>query len=156
MPRLFKQLGEGYGPSAVTVTVQIDGNTVFSGSVPTIDAPIPGVVPGTQLGEECFNWNEPVANFLGSRSFSITVSGGGSFQLNTTLAQSNVANVDAYGTFYTQTVGNVVYSDPLTNVMIDGVPYTRPSDPSLTGQWGWNISPGSVLTATLNINTTMG
>ena len=156
MPRLFKQLGEGYGSSAVSITAQIDGNTVYSGTVPTINAPVPGVEPSVQLGVECFSWSEPVANFSGSRSFSISVSGGGSFQLNATLAQSNVANLDAYGLVYTQTVGNVVYSDPLTNVMIDGVPYTRPTDPSLTGQNGWNISSGSVLTATLNINTTMG
>ena len=156
MPRIFKQLGEGYGSSAVSITAQIDGNTVYSGTVPTINAPVPGVEPGVQLGVECFSWSEPVANFSGSRSFSISVSGGGSFQLNATLAQSNVANLDAYGLVYTQTVGNVVYSDPLTNVMIDGVPYTRPTDPSLTGQNGWNISSGSVLTATLNINTTMG
>jgi len=156
MPRIFKQLGEGYGSSAVSITAQIDGNTVYSGTVPTIDAPPPGVKPGVQLGVDCFSWSEPVANFSGSRSFTVSVSGGGSFQLNMTLAQSNVANLDAYGLVYTHTVGNVVYADPLTNVMIDGVSYPPPTDPSLNGQWGWNIPSGGVLTATLNINTTMG
>ena len=156
MPRIFKQLGQGYGPSAVSITAQIDGNTVFSGSVPTIDAPIPGRVPETPLGEECFNWNEPVANFSGSRSFSISVSGGGSFQLNETLAQNDESNINSYGFVFTEIIGNVIYSDPLTNVMIDGIPFTRTNDPSLTGQNGWNIPSGSTFTATLNINTVAG
>jgi hypothetical protein len=156
MPRIFKQLGQGYGPSAVSITAQIDGNTVFSGSVPTIDSPVPGVVPGVTLGNECFNWVEPVANFSGSRSFSVSVSGGGSFQLNDTFAQNDVANANSYGWIYTQNIGNTIYSDPLTNVMIDGIALSRADDPSLTGQNGWNIPFGSVFTATLNVNTQMG
>lgn len=154
MPRIFKQQGQGYGPSNVTVTAQIDGNTVFSGNVPTIDAPIPGMDLGVQLGVTCFSWNEP-DDFTGTRTLSISVDGEGTFQLNSTLAQDNWANIDSYGPFYRQTIGNIVYSDPLTNVMIDGISFSRTDDSSLTGQYGWNIPSGSVFTATLNINIGM-
>lgn len=156
MPRIFKQLGQGYGSSTVSITAQIDGNTVFSGSVPTADTLPPGVDPSTELGQDCFNWTEPVANFAGARTFSITVSGGDCFQLNQTLAQDNIANANSYGFVFQQTIGNVIYSDPLTNVTIDGIAVDHPDEPSLPGQWGYNIPSGSVLTATLTVNTLMG
>lgn len=43
MSRIFKQLGHGYGASPVTITAQIDGNTIFSGTIPTTDTPLPGI-----------------------------------------------------------------------------------------------------------------
>ena len=152
MPRIFKQLGHAYGDSPVSIVAQIDGNTVFSGTVPTTDSAVPEVEPDVQLGLDCFSWTEPTANFTGTRSLSIAVSGG-VFQIGQTLAQANVANADQYGFVYSANVGGVIFSDPLTDVMIGGAAQTQPDDPTLPGQWGWTIPAGSTLTATLNINT---
>jgi len=152
MPRIFKQLGHGYGAEPVSIVAQIDGNTVFSGTVPTADTPIPGPEPGVQLGLDCFQWTEATGNFVGTQSLSITVTGG-SFQIGQTLAQSSLANADQYGSVYHTHTGNVVFTDPLTNVSIDGESRVRPDDPVLTGQWGWLLESGQTLLATLNINT---
>lgn len=152
MSRIFKQLGHGYGVEPVSVIAQIDGNTVFSGTVPTTDTPIPGPEPGVQLGLDCFQWTEPTGNFVGTQSLSITVTGG-SFQIGQTLAQMSLANADQYGFVYYIDIGNVSFTDPLTNVSIDGESQVRPEDPSLNGQWGWLLQPGQTLLATLNINT---
>lgn len=152
MPRIFQQFGSGYSDvgTPVNIEVQIDGNTVFSGAVPTVNAPVPGYQPDTRLGQLCFEWTEPVANFVGTKSLSISVSGGGEFQLNDTLAQGNVADPDEYGEIYETTIGNVWYGDPLSEVSIGGEAQMRPLNPA--GQWGWNIMSGEILTATLNIN----
>ena len=152
MPRIFKQLGHGYGAEPVAIVAQLDGNTVFSGTVPTADTPVPGPDPDVQLGLDCFQWTEPVGNFVGTKSLSISVAGG-MFQIGETKAQGNLANVDQYIPVYVTTIGNVVFSDPLTNVSINGQSMTRPEEPGRYGQWGWLLQPGDTLTATLNINT---
>lgn len=159
MSRIFKQMGHGYGAAPVSIVAQIDGNTVYSGTVPTTDEPVPGEEPGVQLGLDCFQWTEPVANFVGTRSYSISCSGG-IFQLGATAAQWNLANAASFGFVYEQMenfgAGNVLITDPLTDVSINGVPQTRPDDPTvegtLPGQWGWVIPDGGTLTATLNVN----
>lgn len=151
MSRIFKQLGHGYGAAPVSIVAQIDGNTVFSGTVPTNDVPVPGETPNQQLGLPCFDWAEPVANFVGTKSLSISCTDG-VFQIGETLAQGNVANVDQYGPIYESTVGNVIYGDPLSQVFINGAAQTYLRDPELPGQWGWTLQPGDTLTATLNIN----
>jgi hypothetical protein len=140
MSRIFKQLGQGYSASPVTVNVLIDGNTVFSGTIPTVDAPVPGYEPDVNLGADCFSWTEADANFTGSRALSIAVSGG-YFQTGVTLAQSSTGNSMIYGQFNEQ--------DPLSDVQIDGVPYVRDAEPP--GQWGWTIQNGQTLTATLTV-----
>lgn len=152
MSRIFQQLGRGYAANPVSIVAQIDGNTVFSGAVPTSDAPVPLADPTHELGALCFDWTEPSGNFVGNLSFSITATGG-RFQLGATLAQSNVANAAEYATVYLTTIDGVFFSDPLTNVIIDGIPQTSPVDPELPGQWGWVIENGSTLTATLRVNT---
>ena len=153
MPRIFKQLGHGYGDKPVNILAQIDGNTVFTGAIPTTDIPIPNPQPNVQLGLDCFQWTESTDNFVGTKSISISVTNG-MFQIGETLAQTNLANADQYGFVYQNPpIGNALFSDPLTNVTINGQSVTRPEDPELNGQWGWCIQSGETLTATLNINT---
>lgn len=151
MPRIFRQLGHGYGAVPVSIVAQIDGNTVFSGTVPTVDVPVPSAEPGVQLGLPCFDWTEPVTNFVGTKSLSISVTGG-EFQIGETLAQANVANADQYGVVYSANIDGVYFSDPLSAVYINGQAVVRPGTPQFAGQWGWTIESGKTLTATLNIN----
>lgn len=152
MPRIFKQLGHGYGAEPVIIVAQIDGNTIFTGAVPTTDTPIPGPDIEAELGLECFQWTDATGNFVGTQSLSISVTGG-AFQIAQTVAQSSLANADQYGFVYQTDIGNVVFSDPLTNVSINGQSVIRPDDPEMNGQWGWLLQSGDTLTATLNINT---
>lgn len=154
MPRIFKQLGQGYGESPVSIVAKIDGNTVFSGTVPTINSAVPGEMLSTALGVDCFSWTDPVADFQGTRNLSIAVSGG-FFQTGETMAQISTDDPEHYGWVYTSNIGDVIFSDPLTEVSIDGSVKTRPEDTDLPGQWGWTIPSGSTLTATLNINKVM-
>lgn len=151
MPRIFQQLGQGYGPTPTNVVAQIDGNTVFSGPVPTLDAPVPGVDLAHNLGVLCFDWAESDIYFSGEKTLSITVIDG-TFQMGQTLAQSETADPTAYGFIYKAEVGNQIFSDPLTNVVIDGVARTRPEQAPLLGQWGWTLEAGSSLSATMRVN----
>lgn len=146
MSRIFKQFGTGYASLPVSITAQVDGTTVYSGTVPTVDGPVPGYIePPANVHGEAFSWTGPAGNFLGAQSFSIT-STNGPFQLGKTLAQYNAANLSEFGQFYT--LDGV--SDPLSNVMIDGVLVAHEVD--IDGQWNYTVPAGSTLSATLNIN----
>lgn len=163
MSRIFKQFANGYGPTPVEIVAQIDGNTVYSGTVPTIDGPVPSFIPPTDPfinpHAECFSWTEDSGN-ASTRSISITVvNGDGVLQLGQTLAQEtlwgNGSYIDPYNVFYRVELegptGNFVYGDPFSNVVIDGEPQTRPLEP-YSGQWYRIIPAGSTLTATINVN----
>lgn len=150
MQRIFKQYGRGYDDSPVSIVAQIDGNTVFSGTVPTSNPPYPDSWSGgSDPNTECFSWTEPTANAV-TRTLSITVTNG-TFQTGVTLAQSDAGNAAAYGPFYEQLVGEVMYGDPFSNVVIGGQSVDRPVN-ELPGQWNWNIPAGFTLTATVNCN----
>jgi hypothetical protein len=156
MARSFRQLGMGYGSSPVSIRASIDGSQVFSGTVPTVDQPIPGdtrPVPPPQ--ESCFSWTEQ-DQWTGTRSFEVVNTGSGIFQLTLTQAIGNLADENSWAGVFSQTVttpsGDITYLDPFTEVSIDGVPRTKPADTSAYGQWHWNLGPGSSFTAVLNVN----
>lgn len=149
--RNFTQCGQAYGSTTASVTSTIDGTVIFSGSVPTLDTPIPSL-PANVVTPEIFTWTNTVA-FAGTQSYSIAVTGS-PLLLSFTGADHCVANnVAQFGTFYAYEIDGVTVPDPLTNVGIDGVPQTRgPDNSTLTGQWQWLIPAGSTFTATLNVN----
>jgi hypothetical protein len=41
--RTIQLLGQGYGPSPADITVTLNGNTVFSGTISTVDQPVPSL-----------------------------------------------------------------------------------------------------------------
>lgn len=151
MPRIFQQLGHGYGPSPTTIVVQIDGTTVFSGPVPTADEPVPGEDLAHNYGVLCFDWTESDTYFAGEKTLSIAVTNG-VFKIGETLAQSSNVDPTAYGSIYKEALGNLLLGDPLTNVVIDGVSRSRPEQAPLLGQWGWVLAAGSSLSATMRVN----
>lgn len=150
MSRIFQQFGHGYEAESANIVAQINGTTVFSGAVPTTNAPLPGPEIENPPGVLCFEWTEADTNFVGNLSLSITVIDG-TFLMGMTQAQSNVANAAEYGLVYiTEEAGNA-FGDPLADVIIDGYPQTRPPAPP-AGQWGWSVESGSTLTATIQVN----
>lgn len=153
MSRIFQQLGQAYGSSDVSVTVQLDGNTVFSGSVPAVDQPVSSPTPGADLTSEVFRWTDANEG-TGNRTISITATGG-TLRLGKTLAQIDSAQPDVFD-FCHAILTEGENADPLRDVTIDGVSKPRLDDPSLTGQWWWDIESGSTLAATLNVNIALG
>ena len=162
--RTFKQFGQAYGSIPTTIVATIDGVQVFSGSVNTVDEPIPtGPVPN--LNSELFTWTNTV-DFAGTQSFSISVMGSPLLLSDTTanypflpgINGNNVSNsaitdsVAHFTYFYTSNIDGIERADPFTNVTIGGVSRERETNNSeLTGQWHWLIPVGSTFNATLNV-----
>ena len=170
--RTFKQLGQGYGSSNATITAKINGATVFSGIVPTANQRLPGSPSGTDdTYPTLFTWTNDV-DFAGTQTMEITVTGA-----TVLLAATNANYVpvavavtgplsnpdpnyvptyessgpDTYNVIFKEEVDGFVYTDPTTNVTIDGVPKSVARDSSLLGQRHWTISPGSTFTCQLNV-----
>jgi hypothetical protein len=148
--RTFQQYAQGYGSIPCQVVCQINGNTVFSGSVTTVDHPLPTLPDlAVTIDNVAWTWQEDV-EFTGSKSITVSVSGS-PLVLATTLADNPYSNVQSFGGFYSIEVGNVVYSDPLTDETIDGVPQSGPYNPDLPGQWWWMIPAGSTFAAIMHV-----
>ena len=149
--RIFKQTGQAYGSTPASITATIDGTVVYTGSVPTLDTPVPSL-PTTMLTPEIFTWTNTVA-FAGTQSYSIAVTGS-PLLLDFTGADHCIANnVSEFYNFYTYEISGVTVADPFTDVTINGVAMQRgPDNSTLPGQWQWLIPAGSTLTATLNVN----
>lgn len=147
--RNFIQQGLAYGSTTASVTVSLDGNQIFSGSVLTLDQPVPPG-PGPDINDDVCQWTLP-ADFSGQKSLTVQVSGSPFILADTMADRTDTSNTASYVNLYwPQTIGNVDVSDPLTNVAIDGIPQARTSVES--GQWYWKIYPGQTLTATLNVS----
>ena len=152
--RNFKQCGQAYGATPVSITATIDGTVVYTGSVPTLNTPVPSL-PANVASPEIFTWTN-TTTFSGTQSYSIAVTGS-PLLLDFTAADQFSANDAAqfYG-FYSCEIGGVTVADPFTNVSIDGVSKTRgPDNQTLPGQWQWLIPAGSTFTATLNVTPTL-
>ena len=147
--RTFQQHAQGYGPNPAQVTVQIDGNTVFAGTVSTLDQPMP-MMPNSDLvlDHEAWSWQDD-STFSGTKSISIGVTGS-SLLLGTTLANS-VGNAELYTAFYSVDIDGVSYPDPFSDVTIDGIPQSGQYNPDLPGQWWWTIPAGSNFNAIMHV-----
>ena len=153
--RIFQQYAQGYGSTPCHVVCQIDGNTVFSGTVETLDQPYPALPDPEFVTVPAWTWQDS-ADFTGTRQFTVSVTGS-TLLLAQTLANNpygNVANLDQFTSFYSQEIDGVVYNDPFTNETINGVVQQGPFVPENSGQWWWKIPAGSTFTATLNIVAT--
>lgn len=152
--RSFQQFAQGYGSEPAQITFQIDGNTVFSGSITTFNQPWP-TLPDPDFTEPALGWTwQDSANVSGTKQISIAVSGS-PVLLAQTLANNpfgNAANLDQFSSFYSQEIDGITYDDPFSDEAIDGVELSGPFQTNLAGQWWWQIPPGSTFTATMHIN----
>lgn len=69
--------GYGFGPSDATTTVTLDGNTIFTGAVPTTNQPVPSLPDTGLLGESVvlFSFEVPV-DFQGTKPMTCQVTNG--------------------------------------------------------------------------------
>lgn len=164
--RTFIQQGQGYGSTPVNVTVKLDGNTVYSGVIPTVDQAPPqgGTGEGSGPVTNLFSWTNDTS-FSGTQDFRVEVAPGGILLMTQTVANytetvDNIAgnvvvipgNVNGFLGFWTEQIGDASIGDPFTNETIDNVPQEEHPDPGqLSGQWWWYVSGGSVFAATLNV-----
>jgi len=162
--RTFIQRGQAYGIEPVTITAQIDGVQVFSGPVNTIDEPVPALPSlDTQIGVDIFSWAEDVL-FSGTKTMEITVTGG------TLLVTSSSANYcpvtgdlspltfstgpDIFAPYYTiEQADGSLFTDPITNVFINGVSVERDTESGLTGNWIWKVPHGTAFVCTINVQS---
>lgn len=171
--RTFRQNGQGYSSTPVTIIAKIDGVTVFEGEVPTLDEQYPALPqPNVEFGVPMFTWEEPLDKTSGQMALEITVTNGRLLiadtysdasmatppapTVPTDIAQSQYVDELLFVDLtWWQYVDQVWHVDAFTNVTIDGVAQTRPtagysSDVPL-GQWYWQVDEGSVFTCNINI-----
>ena len=170
--RTFKQQGQGYGSSPVSIVATIDGNTVYSGTIPTVDQPIPAL-PNTAeyIGQDLFTWTADVA-FTGNFNLQITVTGG-TFLMTETLAnyvrapdESGASGGPGYFGYPSydhsgrpdpgnpprrpdQPGPNIRIVNTLVSATVNGVSVPVASTTDLPGQWYILIPSGGTLNAVL-------
>jgi hypothetical protein len=147
--RTFQQFGQAYGSTPATITASINGTVIFSGEIPTIDAPLPALPNLAVKGTELFTWTNTV-DFSGTQSFSISVTNSPLLLTDTSADYCFANNSSEFQSFYSYIEGDFIITDPLSNTAIDAVGVQRTTE--LSGQWYWLIPAGSTFTATLNIN----
>ena len=153
MVRTFSQKGQAYGSVACKITAKIDGAVVFSGEIPTANTPIPLLPDSTiDLGVDLFSWSKPV-DLSGSYELEIAVDNAILIITDTKADYVNPQDLSQSADgFYTIEIDGVMYRDPFTDVKINGVAQVGQYNPATPGQWYWRVDPGSVFTATVNIN----
>ena len=149
--RTFRQHAIAFGSTPTQVVCQIGGNTVYSGSVTTLNESLPELPNATySIDTVAWSW-QANAEFSGSQEVSITVTGS-PLLLADTLANNPLGNVANFTPFYSTEQSGVTFNDPYTNEAIDGVAQSRSFDPAMTGQWWWVIPGGSTFTATMHVD----
>jgi hypothetical protein len=156
--RTIQFLGAGFGETAATVVATLDGNTVFSGTVPTSNVAVPDL-PNLELTSqtvELFSFEIPM-DFVGNIPMTCQTT-----NQTVIFAQilANYTNVTITGETdgYIESSGANGYidldqsgnTDPRNNVTINGSPVT-PDHGDLPGTWWWTISTPTILAYNLEI-----
>lgn len=151
MPEKFiTQRVQGYNNQPVTVTVQIDGNILLQGSVPTENIS-PPTLPNlsTDVGINAWSWTVD-ADFNGTQTLTVSVDDGILLLCDTFYTLSDQPG-NVYPLVLKQTQGNLDFYDPFTAVSINGVAMDPIREPELDGQWIWQLQAGDEFTCTVNI-----
>jgi hypothetical protein len=160
--RTFKQLGQAYGSTPVTIVAHVDGTEVYSGVVPTDDQAIPALPNlDISLTSQLFTWEKAIAD-SGTSVLSVSVTGGALVLADTfaNYAKTWSANVspktaistgaDGWASLNDLTAGPPApsYIDPLSNVTINGI--ARTADRSTgPGQYYWSLQAGDAFICTV-------
>jgi hypothetical protein len=139
-------LGNGYGPTGTpaAVTVTFNGNSVFSGNIPTIySAGEPLKAPYEM--QPLFTVEVPVET-IGTFPMTVQVTAGDQVDLTQILSNLNneAGNVDV---FWFMGGGG----DNRTNVVINGQSQSIPEPRTEEGEWTWSIPAGGTLTCDIHV-----
>lgn len=163
--RTIQFCGYGYGDVPVQINAHINGNTVFSGAVPTLDQPMPDPSINMASAPVLFTVNSTLfpTEFSGSYPMTISVATGYGIVLGRTLSNymllvnetANViipGNATGFLNCYTGTPTNSEGTpDSRSSVTIDAVAQVPPLEASL-GEWTWLVAQGSTLACNFNVS----
>lgn len=164
--RTIKQQGQLYGTGPAVVIAKIEGVEVFNGTLPAVNQPIPALPTSNPVTAiDLFSWGEEIS-FEGTRNLEVSVTGA-TLLLTDTFANYypistpstppapfiplTSSGPDEFGWVSFTLNGDVMITDPLSNVTLDGNPVTINRNTGLTGQWYWKIPDGAVFNATVTI-----
>jgi hypothetical protein len=162
--RTIQFTGQAYSSdpvaSPVTITAILDGNTIFNGTVTTLQDPGMPWPPATEYVLFQVETDQLPTSFSGSLPMTCSVSGGGVnwCLINTNYYTGNVvqdANAGTVGNFdecyYGTPTNSEGTSDCRSNVYIDGVQQVPAICPTSTGVWLWGVYDGQTIAHNLNV-----
>lgn len=154
--RTFIQTGIAYGYHPASIIATIDGKTVYSGPVHTVDDVLP-TFPNKDWSNtnRLFTWTTDI-DFEGILNLEIQVQGS-DLILTETLANYGPISAPSFpdgkkssgDTHFVPFFSVGPTSEPFTDVEIDGVPMERDDSPE--GQWIWILHAGSTFVAKVNV-----
>lgn len=144
--RTIQFLGQGYAPTGtapITITATFAGNTVYSGTIPTLYISDVDRQPANQV--VLFTVDVPM-NFSGIVPMSIALDNPvgvdayfdqifSNYMPTTSNATGNITVVSSGPDGFLNISGAIL--DPRSNVVINGVAETRGETPE--GTWGWEV-----------------
>jgi hypothetical protein len=151
--RTVKMFGLAYGTTPAEIAVTLDGATVYSGTVTTVDAPFPSL-PNQELTNttiEFCNFEIPM-DTNGAVPMSCTVLNETVIFAQITANYCVIANTDPVVGTGPDVFNNIDgIGDARSNVFIDGVEQAINHTEELNGTWWFNVPAGSTLTYDLDV-----
>jgi hypothetical protein len=155
--RTIKQTGQAFGSSPTIISAKINGAEVYNGPVSTLHEPMRRYNNPDEVFPELFSWTTDT-NFAGTQQMEIAVSNG---QLVIADTVSNYTfsspsnKSDVFGPVYVNAVpgetGNVMYTNAITAISINGVFQEHALTNGALGQTYWPLESGDVFTCTVKI-----
>lgn len=145
--KTLKFFGNGYAPTgqSASVTVTLDGATVFTGAVPSLPSAQWDLQPDVQVELFSIDIDD---TFVGVKPMTVTTTNGDAVVLS--WCESNSAATPSV--FYSMAEADLQW-DYRTNVQLDGVPQDKGSLVDiLVGAWSWEVPNGSTLSYDLNVS----
>jgi len=151
--RTVKILGLAYGSTPAEISVSVDGATVYSGTVTTVDTSFPSL-PNDALSNttvEFCNFELPM-DFSGTKSMTCSVTNGRVIFAQILANYCVIANTDPVigtGPDVYQNIGGI--GDARSNVFINGIAQPINHTEELAGIWWFTVTSGSTLTYDLDV-----
>jgi hypothetical protein len=152
--RTVKMFGLAYGSTPAEIAVTLDGVSVYTGPVTTVDTPVLSLPANSEIANttvEFCNFEIPL-EFVGSKPMTCTVTNGIVIFAQITANYGVIANTTpVYGhgaDVFRDIAGR---DDARSNVEIDGVPRLIAPTEELNGTWWFLVPAGSTMIHDLNI-----
>jgi hypothetical protein len=147
--------GQGFGPTAVEISVTADGNQVFNGPVPTLDQSLVPLPWPLEQSDILFSMEVPL-EFQGTMPIEITVNSGSGILLEKMsinyVSLSNNVSSGVQG-FEFDGDEKIPYLLASSDHSLDGNPTTNlVCPPRPDGNWTLPLAVGSTFAATINID----